>query len=71
MPTFWTPIVRSDNSTPAAIDSSAGMVKVSCTTCQREIPLSVAVSSEATDYVAHFCGLDCFDRWRNPPNDIF
>jgi hypothetical protein len=37
---------------------------VACDVCLREIPLSVAVSSEADDYVQHFCGLDCYNLWR-------
>ena len=24
-----------------------------------------SVSREASDYTEHFCGLDCYDRWRN------
>jgi hypothetical protein len=38
---------------------------VPCDVCQREIPLSAAAWREGSDYVAHFCGLDCYDRWRN------
>lgn len=37
--------------------------KVPCRTCLKEIPLSEAKSAEAVDYVAHFCGLDCYDEW--------
>lgn len=29
-----------------------------------EISLSEAVVPEALDYVVHFCGLDCYERWR-------
>jgi len=42
---------------------------ISCAVCQREIPLSAAASREASDYVEHFCGLECYDRWRNRPDD--
>jgi hypothetical protein len=46
--------------------SSSGVALcVSCGVCQREIPLSAAVSPEASDYVAHFCGLDCYAQWRD------
>jgi Domain of unknown function (DUF3330) len=38
---------------------------VPCGACQREIPLSAAVWREGSDYVAYFCGLECYDRWRN------
>lgn len=39
---------------------------VSCSVCQHEIPLSTAVWREGSDYVAYFCGLECYERWRNP-----
>ena len=38
---------------------------IPCDVCQREIPLSAAGWRESSDYVAHFCGLECYDRWRN------
>lgn len=37
---------------------------VSCETCMKEIPLDEAKSSEGTDYVIHFCGLECFEKWQ-------
>lgn len=42
---------------------------IACSVCQREIPLSAALWRESSDYVAHFCGLDCYDRWRNQSGD--
>ena len=36
---------------------------VTCVVCECEVPLSEAVVPEASDYVAYFCGLDCYDRW--------
>jgi hypothetical protein len=27
--------------------------------------LSAAVSREASDYVEYYCGLDCYEQWRN------
>lgn len=36
---------------------------VSCKICLKEIPLSEARNSEATDYVIHFCGLECYGKW--------
>jgi hypothetical protein len=49
--------------------------QVSCATCRDEIPASEAMSFEASDYVAHFCGLDCYQRWlaasRTPGDDTF
>jgi len=38
--------------------------KVSCNVCMKEVPLSEAKSAEAVDYVAHFCGLDCYNTWK-------
>jgi hypothetical protein len=38
---------------------------LSCTACEHEIPASEAVVVEAVDYVVHFCGLDCYQRWRS------
>lgn len=36
---------------------------VECEVCLKEIPKSEAKSEEATDYIAHFCGLDCYSKW--------
>lgn len=36
---------------------------VACDVCFREIPQSEAINAEASDYVAHFCGLDCYRLW--------
>jgi hypothetical protein len=40
-------------------------IPVACTICMKEIPLSEARSEEADDYVRHFCGLDCYAKWRD------
>jgi hypothetical protein len=40
-------------------------VRVACEICLREIPASEARIAEATDYVLYFCGLECYDKWRN------
>jgi len=37
---------------------------VSCEICLKEVPLSEANRFEAEDYVAHFCGLECFSTWK-------
>lgn len=37
---------------------------VACEICLKEVPRSEAVVSEATDYVAYFCGLDCYGKWK-------
>ena len=35
---------------------------VTCEICLKEVPLSEAIVPEATEYVAHFCGLACYDK---------
>jgi hypothetical protein len=37
---------------------------ISCSICMKEIPIDEASSFEAVDYVIHFCGLECFDKWK-------
>jgi hypothetical protein len=49
--------------TPAAVEH------VSCQICMKEIPLSEAVVPEATEYVAHFCGVECYDKWKRQPGN--
>jgi hypothetical protein len=44
--------------TPAEPDS------VACSVCLKEIPESVAMSSEADEYTQHFCGIECYNKWR-------
>ncbi len=36
---------------------------IKCDVCLKEVPISGAKSVETSDYVAHFCGLDCYDKW--------
>ncbi len=36
---------------------------VSCEICLKEVPVSEATTPEAMDYVAHFCGLECYQQW--------
>jgi hypothetical protein len=38
--------------------------KIPCDVCHQEIPLSEAMRFEAQDYVAHFCGLECYSTWK-------
>ena len=38
---------------------------VSCDVCLTEIPESVAMSSEGDEYAQHFCGIACYDKWRD------
>ena len=37
---------------------------VKCEICLKEIPISEARSEEASAYVAHFFGLECYARWK-------
>lgn len=43
---------------------SAEVEIISCQVCNKEVPLSEAKVSEAADYVAHFCGLECYAEWK-------
>lgn len=38
---------------------------VACSVCLTEIPESVAMSSEADEYTQHFCGITCYNKWRD------
>ena len=38
---------------------------VACDVCLAEIPESVAMSSEGDEYTQHFCGIECYDKWRD------
>lgn len=37
---------------------------ISCEVCMKEVPLSEAHIPETSDYVAHFCGLECYGKWK-------
>ncbi|KFI22749.1 DUF3330 domain-containing protein [Nitrosococcus oceani] len=39
--------------------------KLNCDVCLKEIPRSEANSAEAEEYVHWFCGLECYEQWRN------
>ncbi|ELF6207938.1 MULTISPECIES: DUF3330 domain-containing protein [Pseudomonas] len=36
---------------------------VSCCECCKEISLDAALTPEGTEYVVHFCGLECYQRF--------
>jgi hypothetical protein len=40
------------------------MERVACEVCLKEIQRSEAVVAEATGYVACFCGLECYEKWK-------
>ena len=37
---------------------------INCETCLTEIPPDEAQSAEGEDYVVHFCGLECYSKWK-------
>lgn len=37
---------------------------IPCEICLKEIPVDEAKSFEAVDYVVHFCGLECYEKWK-------
>ena len=51
----------------AAAGRASDAERVACEVCLREVPRSEAVVPEATDYVAYFCGLECFEKWKRVP----
>ena len=42
---------------------------IPCEVCLKEIPTTEAKTTEGTDYVVHFCGLDCYEQWRDKEQD--
>jgi hypothetical protein len=38
---------------------------VACEICLKEVPESAAIVPEAVDYVVYFCGLDCYEKWKD------
>lgn len=46
-------------------DKPVKVEQVACEICLKEVPITEAVVPEATDYVAHFCGLECYQEWKN------
>ncbi|MEE9494051.1 MAG: DUF3330 domain-containing protein [Gammaproteobacteria bacterium] len=37
--------------------------KVACEICLKEVPVSDAKNEEVSDYIIHFCGLECYATW--------
>lgn len=48
----------------ATHDKPARSERVACDVRLEEMPASEAQVAEAADYVAHFCGLDCYEKWK-------
>ena len=49
-----------NNSTPKEPEKM-----VACDICLKEIPDSAAKSMEGADYIHHFCGLECYQKWQD------
>jgi hypothetical protein len=49
----------------ATSDKPADTPLVACEVCLKEVPVGEAKIAEAVDYVAHFCGLACYEKWKN------
>jgi hypothetical protein len=37
---------------------------ISCEFCLKEVPVDEATIPEGVDYFVHFCGLDCYEKWK-------
>lgn len=48
----------------ATSDKPVEPTLVSCKVCLKEVPITEAKIPEATDYVVHFCGLECYQKWK-------
>lgn len=46
-------------------DKRVELELVACDVCLKEIPKSDAMVPDVTDYIVHFCGLDCYEKWKN------
>jgi hypothetical protein len=46
-------------------DKPVDVERVACEICLKEVPITEATVPEATDYVVHFCGLECYQKWKN------
>lgn len=45
------------------VDINAPHETVACEVCLKEIPVSLAQTFDAPDYVLYFCGLECLGKW--------
>ena len=42
---------------------------LACKVCMTEIPKDLAKSDESSEYVYHYCGKDCYDKWQQQDNE--
>lgn len=47
-----------------AHDKPVELDSVKCEVCLKEVPVSESTIPEASDYFVHFCGLECYEKWR-------
>ncbi|MDO9144991.1 DUF3330 domain-containing protein [Rhodoferax sp.] len=45
-------------------DKPIELESVQCEVCLKEVPISEATIPEASDYFVHFCGLECYEKWK-------
>ena len=38
---------------------------MSCEVCLKEIPTDSGEYLETDEYVQHFCGIECYNQWKN------
>lgn len=43
---------------------TTGQTTIACCVCCKEIPLDAAFTPEGAEYVEHFCGLECYERFQ-------
>ena len=48
----------------ATPDKPVGVNLIACEMCMKEVPITEATIPEAADYVVHFCGLECYEKWK-------
>ena len=48
----------------AQCDDEEGCSLVACEICMAEVPADAVNVTDAQDYVHHFCGLGCLERWQ-------
>jgi hypothetical protein len=57
-------IRRLRQSMEGATMNASESTTTSCCVCCEEIPLDAAFTPEGAEYVEHFCGLECFQRFQ-------
>lgn len=49
--------------TPEKLTPKEPEQTIACEVCLKEVPTSEIHTMEAEEYMHHFCGLDCLDKW--------